>query len=448
MHIDFNSIFIPLSATLGLSLTVERILEFISNLWERLLGLQRTKEIPVIDEKSSMVNYLERMCARSELDLNREREAEKNEEKRKDFLKQLAVEKDKATRSQLKAQLETLEFDTAWDEKIDPSITLVEPASDPDDGKTLKRFVLQIFGFAFGIFLVHYSGIQLFSSFLRALQMTATMPVWLDFLFTGLLIGAGSAPMHTLVRFVTTRKITFAKESNSAEEKQEAKDPESKATAFLEQSSDPVVETWIDIPYFGGVDRHILEGVHLRENNPDMIIYHHTGMKSDSTFEDVVRTIKSHTDSRGNQWLTAYNCVVLYDGTIRPFCRWDRYGNHTAGFNRQSLGIALNGNFETDPKVPYSNPDGRMGASMPSEAQLKAVARVITLWLNLYEDIRLDFDKCIVPHNRLAAKSCPGNGFPYSRFQDMIYYYAELWRNSEIIQQRIAEYKFKPYIYV
>jgi len=42
------------------------------------------------------------------------------------------------------------------------------------------------------------------------------------------------------------------------------------------------------------------------------------------------------------------------------------------GFNRRSLGISFNGNFETNPNVPFSNPDSRYGPPRPMEPQLRA----------------------------------------------------------------------------
>jgi len=138
MHIDFNSILIPLSAALGLSLTVERILEFISNIWERLLGLQRIKKIPDINPKTSVITNLEKLCFRSEGDDDREREAEKNVTKRHSLIKRLHEAQNLEIRTRLKSELEVLDFDTVWGEDVDTFITLVEPANDPDDGKTLK----------------------------------------------------------------------------------------------------------------------------------------------------------------------------------------------------------------------------------------------------------------------------------------------------------------------
>ena len=61
-------------------------------------------------------------------------------------------------------------------------------------------------------------------------------------------------------------------------------------------------------------------------------------------------------------WLTGYHCVVVKDGSIHPFCRWDRYGNHAKGHNLTSLGIAFNGNFETEISETYLTFEGDVEA--------------------------------------------------------------------------------------
>jgi hypothetical protein len=356
----------------------------------------------------------------------------------------------------LKNQLKEKEDEGEFDEQPSKSVILVEAATDVDDGLTAKRFILQLLGFAVGIFLARISDVQLFNSFLVG---GLEIPDWVDYLMTGLLIGGGSAPIHTLIRFITKRKITAKQAPPPADqEKKKAEPTDARAPAVISSLSDTAAEEWIDIPYKGGVDVEILENVHKRVikvdgkwegKKPDMIVYHHTAMDSRSTFENVVQVIKSRKTKSGKNWLTGYNCVVLTDGSIYPFCRWDRRGNHAAGYNSRSLGIAFNGNFEPNPRVPYSNPDGKFGALKPTEAQLKAGARVVALWTFLYK-ISLNFDRTILPHKKIAAKpkACPGGAFPYDDFKKWVEFYKTQWDKSPAIKEHIEAYKFKPYLFV
>jgi hypothetical protein len=170
-------------------------------------------------------------------------------------------------------------------------------------------------------------------------------------------------------------------------------------------------------------------------------------MNSQSTFNDVVRVIKDRKDTQGNNWLTGYHCVILADGSIRPFCRWDRFGNHAAGNNNNSLGLAFNGNFESDPNVPYSNADGKYGNFKPTEAQLRSAARVITLWTWLYK-IKIDFTTHIIPHRTISSKTCPGTTFPDVELQRWIEYFADKWEKSAEAKEKIEIFKLKPYLFV
>ena len=452
--IPFDTILVPLSAALGLSLIVERVLELTKNILERLVRGADTPVIPDESEPDAKIAHLEKMHQRAARSEKVEKEAEAASQERKELVDELEKTQDPQKRKELRKQLQSLEQDGEWDEKITGAEVLVHPATDPDDGWTMRTFILQILGFAVGIGVVHFSGLQLFNSFLSALQSPVTIPVSIDYLFTGLLIGGGSAPMHVLVRFVTQRKMYQNVELETSEKEEAPKMPGAQpgtgqAPKPPFQPKPPTDTGEIDsinVVYRGGVDRETLENVHIRPEDPNLVVYHHTAMHSNSSFQDVVRVIKSRTDSQGNNWLTGYNCVILADGSIHPFCRWDRYGNHAVGYNRRSLGIAFNGNFETNPDVPGANPDGNLGKQHPTEEQIKAGARVITLWSYLYP-IDLDFENSIIPHKQIASKACPGNGFYYDELKRWVEFYKEKWDKSDHIQQELDAYKLKPYLY-
>jgi len=428
--VPLDAVLVPLTAALALAVVVERVVEFLKNVTD----IAPTSTSPAIVE--------------GEL-----RKAAADLEKLKEF-------HDGAS------------HDDEVPEEHPSETILVQPATDPDDGTVLRVFVLQGVALAVGIVAAHYTGLRLFSAF------GADVSAPTDYLLTGLFIGGGSGPAHVLIRFITQRKFSAEREVT-----QTAEAPVVAATAAAAEdgasSGAPAVapalaarvaavpasdvDAALDIPYAGGVDREKLEHVHKRKANPGLVVFHHTAMPLTSTFDDVVRVIRSRTtpvkqpDGTTKQvpWITGYNCVVTHDGGIHPFCRWDRYGNHAQGYNVGSLGITLNGNFETNPTVPYSNHDGRYGAARPTDAQLDAAARVVALWLFVYPDIRLDFSKRdkgrgINPHNLLATngKTCPGNGFPYAQFERLVRHYHEQWGRSGPARERIEAFRKRPYLYV
>lgn len=430
--ISFNSVILPLSAALGISLVVERILEFFKNFMEPLIGTRETRKIPELSETDEKIKDLERLHKENNAVLKAEKEA-------KDLKDQLEKESDPLKKKEIKDKLVELEKEGEWEESFPNNTVLVVDATDPDDGTTLRAFVIQLLGFALGILLARMANVQLFNAFLGKLN---AIPQWFDYVLTGLLIGGGSAPIHVLIRFISERKVPVEAKAPYEEKKAAPKKKEKPiAPAVISAASDAAVEDWIDIPYDGGIDCDILEDVHKREKDPDMVVYHHTAMNSKSTFDDVIRIIKD------KKWLTGYNCVIMADGSICPFCRWDRYGNHAVGYNQRSLGIAFNGNFETDLKVPFSNPDGRYGHSSPTEAQLKAGARVLTLWSLLYK-FDIDFAKTIIPHNKISSKSCPGSSFPKDELIKWTEFYRAKWEKSDVIKGRIEAFNLKPYLFV
>jgi hypothetical protein len=393
--VNYDSFMVTLSTVLGASLLVERFLEFVKNISEPFIGGKYKRIIPPLKDVDRKIDELEK-------------------------------------------EIEAGKQDGEWDERYPLNTVLVEPATNPDDGTVSRVFVIQLMGFAFGIVAAHLFGVRLFDALTGGSSHIAP---WEDFLLTGLLIGGGSAPIHMLMRFITRHKVE-SPSGNRMDSSEEKENQEKPGTV-----EEPQVVDELDIPYSGGVDRDKLEWRHVRKENPTLIVYHHTAMKLNSTFEDVLRVIKSRKDSNGNHWITGYNCVIMADGAVKPFCRWDRYGNHAKGYNAKSLGIAFNGNFETDPRIPNSNPDGKYGPSRPTEAQIKGGARVVALWTFLY-NIAPDFDNTIIPHKKIAQKACPGSNFPYEEFKGWVEFYRNWWKKSPGMMERIDAFKMKPYLYV
>ncbi len=315
------------------------------------------------------------------------------------------------------------------------NVTII-PASTKSVGQTQTALVLALFAAGLGIILAEIFNLKLISLFLNT-----SVPHWADITLTGIVIGGGSQPIHVLLRFLTTRKITTSEQATQPEV--EETKPETVAPPIQPAVMQKDDSYWQPIVYNGGVKPESLEQYHLRSQEPDLIVYHHTAMSSSVPFQGIV---DEFLVNKG--WLTGYHCVIMADGTIKPFCRWDRYGNHAKGLNERSLGIAFHGNFHTLANDRYSNHDGRFGFQKPTAVQLDAGARIVALWVHLYPNIQLDFDMDILPHKTAMPGHtvCPGSNFPHTEFKDKVTFYYQKWENPQA-QQQIALFKQKPFIY-
>ncbi len=323
-------------------------------------------------------------------------------------------------------------------ESYPPITVLLDPVPPPNAEKTAQAFWLQLIGAFAGIVVCFVSDFGLF----EALQVFQNVPPSIDHVLTGVLIGAGSQPIHVLIKFMDQRGLVDLQAATGPT----ATVPE---TAVAQAKAAPKPEkpvSRIQVPYAGGVDPDLVARRQPnRQAKPDLIVFHHTAMHSDTTFDDVVRVIQKQ---RG--WATAYHCVVLADGSIHPFCRWDYVGNHAKGANFRSIGVTLNGNFETNPSTPGANDRGQFGLRTPTDAQMESAARVTALWSFLY-DIPVDFHDHVapgvVPHKVVKPTACPGSNFPYQRFENLVRTFHDEWDRDDAAQEEIALFKQKSRIY-
>lgn len=318
----------------------------------------------------------------------------------------------------------------------DPSAVVILAAGEMKDlNLATKKFILQIGGCLVGIFLCWRGELALFKM-LGAELGTSAGWIWFDYVLTGILIGTGTEPIHALVRFLQAKHDLW-------------RVPEATPEPTLEETVEEPVDLekatpMIDVPYFGGLKPEMHQN-RIRKENPDMIIYHHTGMYSDTTFEDVVRVF----EARG--FPTGFNAVITSDGKCHNYCRWDARGIHAQGFNERSLGLAFCGCFDSDPNVPGSNIDGEMGNMVPTNEQLLTGAKVAALWSLLYQ-IDLKQKHGLTPHMDVAPDgkptACPGNQFPHARFRTLVERFVDEWTKSTQAQSEIQDFAMKKYIFV
>lgn len=329
------------------------------------------------------------------------------------------------------------EMDIETDEGFENNEAIkVIPLTPASATKIKQRAFLQLAAAGLGIAVAEAFNLQLLTLFFavmeqsRLVDIVTTYPL-IDTVVTGIVIGGGSQPVHVLLRFLTTRKVQTT----------EPAEPQPPAPEVAVEAPAANTEKLIPITYNGGIDRDKLQTRNFRPGNPSKVVYHHTAMHHKNSFQAVVDEI-----TKIKKWSTGYHCVVMPDGKIEFFCRWDRVGNHAYGANPESLGIAFHGNFHTKGNDQFSNQNGQFGNQEPTDEQIDAGAKVIALWAHLYE-LDLDFERSIVPHYLVKPTACPGSNFPHQKLQKQIKKYYQQWGTSKA-EKEIAAFKQLPYVYV
>lgn len=421
----------PLLSVLGillaLSLMVERFLMIVGWIIDRLFLLKKSLKWETIEQKESELALLEKALVEEKV---------------------LAQSPAKAK----KAAADPREIEPfPGDEQAEKSDSRfdIKKFELPAELKVAKEFWLQILGVfiaVLGCYIVRFSIWNLVVWSRDLSQPLSSQAEFWEYIISGIIIGAGSKPVHFLMNFLVNRRIVVARE----EVKEKLLEPlimapprrivPKKPPLAVAPPEAPLrLEDVIGFEYDGGDRPERLETTHLRKKPIDLIVYHHTAMHSDSPFEEIIREF----DRKG--WLTGYHCIIMKDGTIRVLCRWDRFGNHVRGYNQTSLGISLHGNFEPNPRVPFSNPDGRMGIMHPTPIQLENAAKIVALWSILYQ-VPLDFNKSILPHRKLAPKACPGANFPQANFIAQVTDYHAKWSADQKMLDAIQRFSLNPMV--
>lgn len=119
----------------------------------------------------------------------------------------------------------------------------------------------------------------------------------------------------------------------------------------------------------------------------DAIIVHHTASTADLTAADV------HRIHRQNGWSgIGYHLFIRKDGLIETGRPLEDVGAHTYGYNKDTIGVCLSGNFN----IEY-----------PSDAQLESATKLIGLLCQIYS---LNPDAgTVYGHRDFNATACPGD---------------------------------------
>lgn len=128
------------------------------------------------------------------------------------------------------------------------------------------------------------------------------------------------------------------------------------------------------------------------KNIPDKIIVHHSAY--DQKSDQLMQINQWHKDrdfllsSRG--YYVGYHFVINYEGQITQTKELDEEGCHTRGFNSESIGVCMEGDFTKHE---------------PSEAQKVALGKLLVM---LCERLHIG-DADIYPHRVFGQTSCYGD---------------------------------------
>ncbi|MCK5738026.1 N-acetylmuramoyl-L-alanine amidase [bacterium] len=309
------------------------------------------------------------------------------------------------------------------------TLVVITAGKLPDPEKIVLRFFLQLIGAIVGTVLCFTGKMGVFT-LLKTPLGTSLAATYADYVLTGILIGAGTEPIHTLIRFLEAKRELSRNERSVPVQEVELA-PEVESTA----------KRMIDIDYLGGVNPDKLIS-RKRSQNPDTILLHHTGMQQTLPFENLVQIF----EARGFE--TGFHAVIDHEGHVHAFCRWDGVGQHTAAVDANSLGLAFSGNFETDAAKAGSNADGRLGSTIPTDAQLATGAKVVALWSLLYS---IEIPGKLKTHHEIydaGVTTCPGSNFPLQRFTALISECLTEWAASPKAKGELADFGLKKYLFV
>lgn len=119
----------------------------------------------------------------------------------------------------------------------------------------------------------------------------------------------------------------------------------------------------------------------------DAIVVHHTAATADLTAADV------HRIHRQNGWSgIGYHLYIRKNGLIETGRPLEDMGAHTYGYNNDTIGVCLSGNFNEE---------------YPSDAQMESASKLIGLLCQMYS---LNPQQgTIYGHRDFNATACPGD---------------------------------------
>lgn len=143
----------------------------------------------------------------------------------------------------------------------------------------------------------------------------------------------------------------------------------------------------------------------MATNFPKYILVHHTGGTNNDPMADTshhtVDTVRDwHVNGRGWDDI-GYHWFIEKDGAVRQGRAEHLSGAHAIGYNSNSIGICLAGNFD---------------ATLPTKAQENALREKLKVLVDRYNISH----KNIIPHRAVATKTCYGIKLSESWARDLL----------------------------
>lgn len=127
------------------------------------------------------------------------------------------------------------------------------------------------------------------------------------------------------------------------------------------------------------------------------VVIHHGGIRQycydQEACSKIVRSYQNlHIDDRG--WFDlGYNFVIGEDGNVYEGRGWNKVGAHAPGYNFQSIGICIIGDFMD---------------FLPNDAALRALNSLISCGISLG---KIHHDYNVIGHRQARSTLCPGDTF-------------------------------------
>lgn len=144
-------------------------------------------------------------------------------------------------------------------------------------------------------------------------------------------------------------------------------------------------------------------------NIPNKIIVHHTGGSDANPLQDssnfTVQQCNELHKKFGMKsslgWWVGYHYYIAKNGTVTQTRSHTDIGAHTVGYNSQSIGVCLAGNFD---------------ATLPTDTQTQSLKNLL---IKLTTDLKI-LKSEIYPHRKFAQKTCYGKKLSDTWARDLV----------------------------